>query len=354
MGSGSGDKVFDWVFFFALFVFSAAGTVVWSSLDRKRENYATAYKWFRLFIRFALAGMLIAYGMAKVIPVQMPFPSLLKLVEPYGNFSPMGVLWSSIGAIPAYEMFAGCAEVLAGILLIVPRTTTLGALLAVADMTQVFVLNMTYDVPVKLLSFHLILLALFLLAPEMQRLADFFVLNRPVERSGGFPLFEGQRANRIALAVQVVFGIYLLGADLYYWRAAAHARGEAIKSPLYGIWNVDNVEVDGKPRALLVTDPTGWRRVIFYHGVGFQHMDDSFARYGASIDVKKGTIALTNPEDANWRAGFIFHRVATDRMTIDGKMDNHRVHMGLSLVDASKFMLVSRGFHWIQDYPFNL
>ena len=76
----------------------------------------------------------------------------------------MGVLWSSIGSSPAYESFAGCAELLGGILLIVPRTTTLGALVCLADMTQVFMLNMTYDVPVKLLSFHLILLSLFLLA----------------------------------------------------------------------------------------------------------------------------------------------------------------------------------------------
>ena len=354
-GSGSGDKVFDWVFFFVLFVFSAAATVVWSVLDRKRENYATAYKWFRLFIRFALAGQLIYYGVAKVIPVQMSFPTLLKIVEPYGNFSPMGVLWSSIGAIPAYEVFAGSAEVLAGILLIVPRTTMLGALVAVADLTQVFVLNMTYDVPVKLLSFHLILLALFLLAPEMKRLANFFVLDRSVEHSSGLALFNTPRANRIALAAQIALGIYLLGANVYADRTAWYERGESLKSPLYGIWDVDNVEVDGKPHALLVSDRAGWRRVIFYsaHGVGFQHMDDSFARYGASIDLKKGTIALTEADDKQWRASFAFHRLATGLMIIDGTMDNHRVHMGLSLVDSSTFLLVSRGFHWIQDYPFN-
>jgi len=27
--------------------------------------------------------------------------------------------------------------------------------------------------------------------------------------------------------------------------------------------------------------------------------------------------------------------------------------MGLVLVDRSKLLLVSRGFHWVQDYPFN-
>jgi hypothetical protein len=106
------------------------------------------------------------YGLAKVIPLQMPFPYLTRLLEPYGNFSPMAVLWSSIGASTSYEIFAGCAETLGGILLLTPRTTTLGAMVCLADMIQVFMLNMTYDVPVKLFSFHLILFSLLLLAPD--------------------------------------------------------------------------------------------------------------------------------------------------------------------------------------------
>jgi hypothetical protein len=105
--SGSGDKIFDWVLAFCLLVFAALTTTIWSALDRRRENYVTFYKWFRLFIRFALASQLIGYGMAKVVPLQMPGLRLTRLLTPYGNFSPMGVLWSSIGAAPAYEIFAG-------------------------------------------------------------------------------------------------------------------------------------------------------------------------------------------------------------------------------------------------------
>ena len=51
------------------------------------------------------------------------------------------------GLGPAYEIFTGCAEVAGGLLLIVPRTATLGALISLADMSQVDTLNMTYDVP---------------------------------------------------------------------------------------------------------------------------------------------------------------------------------------------------------------
>jgi len=213
--SGSGDKVFDWVMVICVLVFAAVATVIWSILDRRRENYVTLYKWFRLFIRFALASQMIAYGMSKVIPVQMPFPYLSLLIRPFGTFLPMAVLWLSIGSSPAYEIFAGCAEMLGGILLIFPRATMLGALICLVDMIQVFTLNMTYDVPVKLLSFHLVLMALFLLAPELSRLADFFLSNRAVGPSTQPQLFGSLRANRIAFAVQVMLGVWLVGVNSY-------------------------------------------------------------------------------------------------------------------------------------------
>jgi hypothetical protein len=45
---------------------------------------------------------------------------------------------------------------------------------------------MTYDIPVKLLSFHLMLFSLFLLAPEARRLFNFF---SPIAQ----PLLRGKR-----------------------------------------------------------------------------------------------------------------------------------------------------------------
>jgi len=40
-------------------------------------------------------------------------------------------------------------------------------------------------------------------------------------------------------------------------------------------------------------------------------------------------------------------------LILDGQMDGHRVQMQFKLMDRGKFLLVSRGFHWIQEYPFN-
>ncbi len=354
--SGSGDKAFDWSFAFCLLVFAVLITVVWSILDRERDNYATLNKWFRVFLRFCLAGQMLGYGLAKVIPLQMPFPSLARLVEPFGNFSPMGVLWTSIGASPAYEIFAGCAETLGAILLIFPRTTTLGALVCLADLIQVFMLNMTYDVPVKLFSFHLILMCLILLAPDFRRLANLLLLDRATSPSNQPPLFASTRRNRIALAAQIAFGILLLGMNVYgsviAW--STYGRGE-VRSALYGIWDITELTIDGQSRPPVLTDHDRWRRAIFEipSRVTLQRMDDSPVRCGASIDLPRSTLELSKNDDKNWKANFVFQRPTPQRLILDGSMDSQKVHMQLELVDPGKFQVVSRGFHWIQEFPFN-
>ncbi|ATL66575.1 hypothetical protein CRH09_10500 [Nocardia terpenica] len=44
------------------------------------------------------------------------------------------------------------------------------ALLSLVDTALVFVLNMTFDGPIKIISSHLMLMSLVLLAPEARRL----------------------------------------------------------------------------------------------------------------------------------------------------------------------------------------
>jgi hypothetical protein len=268
----------------------------------------------------------------------------------------MGILWANMGASPAYQIFAGSAELIGGLLLIFPRTATLGALISIADMMQVFMLNMTYDVPVKLLAFHLILLSCFLLAPDVPRLVRFLLLNRTPGPSTQAQLFRSVRANRIALVAQIIFGLWLLGLSFNYaWSAWSTLGGGRPLPPLYGIWEVEQMSIDEQPRPPLLTDSARWRRAIFDaypDGMAFQRMDDSFAPYVASVNLPERTLALTKKNDKNWRANFTFQRPAEDQLILDGRMDNHQVHVELQLTDRNSFLLVSRGFHWINEGPF--
>jgi hypothetical protein len=358
-GSGSGDKIFDWVQAFCLLAVALAGTIVWSAVDRTRRHDDGVAKWFHLLVRLALGTTMVAYGMMKVIPTQMPALLLTQLVEPFGHFSPMGVIWATIAAAPAYETATGCAELLGGTLLLIPPTATIGALITLAAMLQVFVLNMTYDVPVKLFSFHLILLAVVLLAPQARRLVDALVLDRAVPQSKARPLFRTGRANTLVLAAQCVFAVYIVVVNFYEVRAGWREYGAGKpKSPLYGIWDVADMTIDGVVHPALLTDLDRWRRVIFDSAGGgdfggIQRADDTVTYYRARIDSAARTIVLTTRSDSRWTARFSFERPVPSRLLLAGDLNGHAVHLGLTLVDQTRFLLLTRGFHWIQEYPFN-
>lgn len=300
-GSGSGDKHFDWVVLFTILMIAILGALLWTVLDRKRQDYAKLQQWFLLFLRLCLGGQMITYGVVKAIPLQMSFPSLSRLVERYGDLSPMGVLWASVGASPGYEMFTGCAEMLGGLLLISRRTRTLGALICLADMTNVFVLNMTYDVPVKLLSFHLILISVLILGPDLKRLANFFLLGRTAEAPHTEPLFAGRRAQRIATIVVAFLWIWIVANNAYGAREQWYEYGPgAQKSPLYGIWNIQDETFDGKAQPLVITDAQTWRQMIFDYPqyLTVEQMDGARG-FSIALDPRTSSITLTSGRDKN-------------------------------------------------------
>ena len=362
--SGSGDKLVDYLQAASLLLIAAGATAIWSVVDRRRPDYCALNKWFRVFLRFALGSTMISYGMVKAFPLQMPAPNLQRLLEPFGNFSPMGVLWYSIGASKSYEMFAGFMELISGVLLFIPKLATLGAIVTFATAVHIFTLNMTYDVPVKLFSFHLILMSLVLLAPEAKRLANVIVLNRTAPPSTQPPLFRRRAAVLAVLAVQLVYGGYLLWNNYAAARQSWTTRGGgAPKSPLYGIWNIEKMTIDGHERSPLVTDYGRWRRVLFQAptGITFQRMDDTFVGYPAKIDVALKTIAVTTvPNVPNTPAAtngptttFTFQQPDPEHLILEGSLDGRKLRVEARLFDRNNFLLVSRGFNWIQERPFN-
>jgi hypothetical protein len=353
--TGSGDKTIDFANVVTCLVLAAIGTVVWSLLDRTGERDAKVQAWFRLFLRFALGSTMLQYASFKVIPLQMPAPTLNRLLEPFGNMSPMGVLWASIGASSSYETFAGLAELTAAVLLFIPGITTLAAMVTFAVVTQVWVLNMTYDVPVKLFSLHLLLMSAVLLLPELKRLLQFFILNRPTGASTLAPLSPNPRRQRLLIVAQVIFTLYLMGVGTYDMLQAWKTRSAGANPPLFGIWTIDTMRIDGATRSPLVTDYDRWRRVLFSYAkrISFQRMDSTFILCTMELDTNGKTMALGKADDKAWKANFTYQQPSPDRLIMDGTMDKHAIHLDLRLEDHTKMLLLSRGFHWIQENPFN-
>jgi len=217
---------------------------------------------------------------------------------------------------------------------------------------EVVALNATYDFGLKTFGFHLLLMSLFLLAPDLSRLADFFLLDRPVGRSTQPPLFRTRRANTVALGVQLLVGLYLLGnftsIFLSYWY------GDGDRSPrsaLYGIWDIDQLVVDGQVDTPLLYDyDRRWRRVVFDKPgrMAFQRTDDSFLHYDVSIDVDNRSVVLSKRNSKDWNAAFSFQRPARDALLLDGEIDGYQIHLRLRLVELDTFRLRNHDFRWVR------
>ncbi|HEY6141475.1 MAG TPA: hypothetical protein VI670_27270 [Thermoanaerobaculia bacterium] len=122
--AGSGDTTFNYVQLFCGVVIAALATIVWTLLDRRTPDYGALHHWLRVYVRFYLATAMLGYGAAKVIQSQFPAPSLERLIQPFGDASPMGLLWTFMGASAAYNVFTGAGEMLGGLLVTTRRTTT--------------------------------------------------------------------------------------------------------------------------------------------------------------------------------------------------------------------------------------
>lgn len=340
--NGSGDTTYEYVKALCMLVVALAVTLIWSLLDRRRLSYTRLHAWLHVYIRFALAAAMIGYGAAKIVPPrQFPPPTLDRLLQPFGDASPMGLVWTFMGASVAYTVFTGLGELLSGVLLTLRRTALLGALIGIAVLANIVALNFFYDVPVKLYSSHLLAMAVFLVLPDAHRLAQFFVLHP------GTQLFQGKWLRIAGFVLGTAFALFLI-YNAFFERSTFPPR-----SPLRGIWNVDTLTVDGVDHPPLVTDGTRWRRIVFDYApsVAFQTMADSRTRY--SLDLNDRGMHLYKREDPNWSATLNYKRPSPKEIVLDGSMDGHMYHAILHKADDPSFRLTTRGFHWINEYPFN-
>lgn len=346
-----GDSMFGWVENLVKLMLAVAAAVVWSLLDRKRLNYRSMQEWLWLYVRLVLGTAMISYGAFKIIKVQFPDLFLWRLLSPYGDSSPMGLLWSFMGYSRSYNLFTGLVEFIGGALLFVPRLATLGALVCVGAMANVFMLNVSYDVSVKLYSFNLLLMGVYLMASEARRLLGFFVLNRPVAPATHLPLFRRRWLNNAVLALQLILLIYVGASELYQSHLRYRRSGDgAPPPPLFGVYSVDEFIVDGQARPAVFTDNARWQRVTFerYNLMAIFPGDSPVQRYKIELDPAKKSVELHKITGGSWKADFTFQQPSPTQVTLRGEMDGKKVQASLRRIELKSMPLYGNGIHWIQ------
>ncbi len=352
--NGSGDTTFNYVQVLIFLILSIALSSIWTLLDRKRINYKKLYYWIRVLVRYYLAYMMMSYGFAKIFNTQFPFPSDLSLSKTYGESSPMHLIWTFMGYSPWYNYFTGGSELLAGILLLFRRTTTYGSLVAITVLSNIVMINFCYDVPVKLFSLHLLLMSIFILSFDLNRVISFFFLNKaipPADFSISYfnnTLMKTFRVLKYIIICSFIFAVVKSEIDAIKMYNSMLPRHD-----LKGTYDVEYFTKNNEKIFTTPNNPLKWKKVFIAYSnyLTVRMVNDSLQYLSVEISSSDSTMVFPRPGTVI-KDTLHYSQPDINTITLKGVMFNDTLDIQMKKYDRN-YLLVNRGFHWINEYPYN-
>ncbi|WP_223608005.1 hypothetical protein [Chryseobacterium sp. OSA05B] len=346
--TGSGDTTLDYWVVLANMCLAAVAALVVLLTDKKQRTFKDLY-WFTVVVaRYYVAMIMLSYGFAKLYNGQFPANSIGRLEEKVGDMSPMGMIWSMMGASAGYTFVSGLLESMGGVLLLFRRTKTFGALFSMTVMINVALLNFFYDVPVKIFSCHIVLLCVFIASGDAIALYRFFVLHQPSQLRFQKRTSD-KRWKRIALigvkCLVIAFFIFSSSSMLFYTPPTVQ---------MEGAYSVEKLIINNQEVPSCSKDSVGWKKLLISYSDRTSVIlnNDSTKAFKSIIDTGKKTLTLRKKEQENIYA-YLHYDVQKDSIMFTGTIGRDSVRMKTIRKKKEDYKLNKRGFHWINEYPFN-
>jgi hypothetical protein len=124
----------------------------------------------------------------------------------------------------------------------------------------------------------------------------------------------------------------------------------APKPALWGIYDVEEFRANGNE--VPPTEPIRWRRAFFERSglLQVRLANDERLYYRSEIDDSKHELRISRGES---KEALRYEHTDPTHLTLDGALGQDRVVIRLKRFDETKYLLLSRGFHWINEFPFN-
>lgn len=350
------DSKYDFTRFLLCAIFSITGTFVWLLIDSK-------YQWkyedrlnalLRTIIRYHVGLTLILYGLVKVFTLQFGILGLDGLESKIGDHSPMQFLWVFMSHSPFYTISTGVVEVIGGLLLLFRRTTFIGAIICFVAMFVVVLIDIGYDVSVKLFAIHLFLMVIVLLMDDMKRLIDFFILNRQTQPADQPVLFTGKRVRQMGYLMKSVMLIYFAVTTI------SHISKLVIQfRPKYAslsrLYTVEDFVINGDTLPPLMTDTIRWKSIsiggTYYWpgGLVIKEMNNSKMYYTFQADTIRKTLVFHPESDSTDKYFMKYDRLADNYFILKGKHKGDSIWMKTRSVARHEYRLTKNGIRWVRD-----
>jgi len=351
------DSNYGLAFIYFNIIISSVVAITWSLLDRRTTNYEKLYQWLRFYLRYYLAAYLFGYGFVKVFPSQFQAITASQLSLSVGEQSPMLLAWNFMGYSVVMMRINGIAEVLAGLLLLFRRTTTIGTILSSCVFSFIVMMDFCFNVPVRLFSSHLLIISIFLVLEDRRKLLNIFLLNKPANSTVYLPLINHSAWRKAFLVLQTLLAISILYSGISSALEAEKEYGwnsNSKKVPLYGVYNaayfirnrdtIPPIETDSLRWKQLVIDGSNWKQSgIIEFGTGKKLFCN------IEVDTVKKIIKVQSQSDTTENYLLYYFTQKGNDILLRGTWKKDSIEVLMNKYDLNNYLLYREKFTWITE-----
>ena len=253
----------NWLIYLGISVLAA---IAWGHFDKSSKQYYFLYYLLRAGVRYKLAFGLIGYGLYLLFQQHMPYPSLSNLHTNYGDLFAWKLYFQTTAINPAYESFLGFVEIFAGLLILYPKTVTLGTGIVLGFLGNVAMVNLFYDVGDHIYVNFLLLSSAFLFSYDIPKLYALLVKGTKAVGEKFYPAWQTSRLRNVRRFLRTLSFIFLvlIGFRAYALFDAPYKvpQSSGIKGS-YGYYIPTQFKLNDNIIPYSTTDPNRWQDVIF-------------------------------------------------------------------------------------------
>lgn len=156
----------------------------------------------------------------------------------------------------------------------------------------------------------------------------------------------------VVKAIVIGFAAYI---NLIPNLAAARQMANRPRSPISGIYMIDRIQQGRPSGGTLPNDVEQWKTLVFDSPTRMSAVtaDDSVLRYKTEYDKTKNVVTIFTGSNGKAKNTLTYSRVDANHLNLQGSIEGSAVTINMRRIDETKFLLPSRGFHWINETPLN-
>jgi hypothetical protein len=93
--------------------------------------------------------------------------------------------------------------------------------------------------------------------------------------------------------------------------------------------------------------------ISFTNFAAIKMMNDSLKNFSFTPDTLKKTVQIFSYRDTVHKSMLAYYYPDSSHLVFHGKLKNDSVYIVMQKLDLNKIPLINRGFHWINEYPYN-